>query len=118
MDDQEEGGDGSPGWYRHTDYSIRDFHGKLVAHVSNTTGHYATAPRSFTLPPGRYAVKAQARDYLWVTVPVTIEPGRTTRVHLDDNWTPPADAPQWEVVTTPDGKPVGWQAAATEGLSK
>jgi hypothetical protein len=39
---------------------------------------------------------------------VVIKAGRTTRVHLDDKWQPPADTPKDELVTMPDGKPVGW----------
>ena len=110
QDDQEQGGDGMPVWYGHTDYNVYDLQGKLVKHVFNTTGHYAEDPSRVTLPAGTYLVKAQAKDYLRVQVPVIIVPGRTTRVHLDDNWRPSADAPKNAVVTEPDGNPVGWLA--------
>ncbi len=100
----------NPTWYQHTDYYIYDLHGKLVKHVDNTTGYYAKAPRRVTLPAGRYLVKAQANDYFWVDVPVTIERGQTTRVHLDDNWKLPSDTPKTEPVSLPNGNPVGWQA--------
>jgi len=108
-DDQNQGSE-DPVWYQHTDYTIRDLHGRLVRRVDNTVGHYSQAPRVVTLPPGRYLVKAHAKDYLQVEVPVTIERGRTTRVHLDDNWKPPAVAPKRDVVSMPDGTPVGWRA--------
>jgi hypothetical protein len=62
------------------------------------------------LPAGRYFVKAQGKDYLQVEVPITIERGRTTRVHLDDKWNLPADTPKRELVSLPNGNPVGWCA--------
>jgi hypothetical protein len=109
-DDQSQGGDGIPRWNQHTDYSVYDLQGKLVKHVENSSGHYAEAPERVALPTGRYLVKAQAKDYLWVEVPVTIERGRTTGVHLDDKWQPSADIPKAELVVTPKGNPVGWRA--------
>ena len=108
-EDREEGGDGTSSAHQHTDYSIYDLQGKLVMHVGNATGEYAETPKQVALPAGRYLVKAQAKDYFWVKVPVTIERGRTTRVHLDDNWNPPADAPRTKLVTAPNGNPVGWR---------
>ena len=100
----------NPSWYQHTDYSIYDLNGKLVKHVDNTIGYYEKAPRRVTLPAGRYFLKAQANDYLWVDVPVTIERGQTTRVHLDDNWKLPATASKAELVSLPNGNPAGWRA--------
>jgi len=106
----------NPAWYQHTDYYIYDLHGKRVRHVDNTIGYYAKTPRRVTLPVGKYLVKAQANDYFWVSVPVTIERGQTTRVHLDDNWTPPADTPKTDLVSLPNGNPVGWQAESTKAI--
>jgi len=100
----------NPPWYQHTDYSVYDLQGKLVKRVHNTVGHYAQAPRRVILPVGRYLVKAQANDYFRVSVPVTIKRGQTTSIHLDDNWKLPADTPRTELVSLPDGQPVGWQA--------
>jgi hypothetical protein len=45
-----------------------------------------------------------------------IERGRTTRIHLDNDWKIPSDAPKSELVTMPDGNPVGWRAKATEAV--
>jgi hypothetical protein len=112
LDEQNQGGDGMPSWYAHTAYRVYNLDGKLVKYVGNTTGHYAEDPATVPLPAGTYLVKAQARDYLRVQVPVVIEPGRTTRVHLDDNWKPSADAPRNAVVAEPDGNPVGWLASS------
>jgi len=100
----------NPAWYQHSDYYIYDMTGKLVKHVDNTIGYYEKAPRRVTLPTGRYFLKAQANDYLWVDVPVTIKPGQTTRVHLDDDWKLRANVSKAELVFLPNGKPVGWQA--------
>jgi hypothetical protein len=82
--------------------------------VDNTTGHYMQAPRRVTLPAGHYLVRARANDYLEVEVPVTIEGGRVTRVHLDDKWRPPANTPKNRLVSLPDGIPVGWRADAAK----
>jgi len=114
-DDQNQGSQ-DPVWYQHSDYSIYNLHGKLVKRVNNTTGHYEQAPRRVALPAGRYIVKAQANDYLQVKLPVTIEPGRTTRVHLDDNWKLPAGTQKRELVYMPNGNPVGWSAESTKEI--
>jgi hypothetical protein len=106
-DDQNQAGDGEPVWRQHTNYRIYDQHGHLVKRVDNAAGHYAESAEVVSLPPGNYVVKAPAKDYPWIQVMVKIEAGRTTRVHLDDKWTP-ANAAQGEVVTMPDGNPVGW----------
>jgi hypothetical protein len=114
-DDQNQGSE-DPVWHQHTDYRIYDLHGKLVKRVDNTIGHYEQAPRLVALPAGKYLVKAQAKDYLRVEVPVTIEPGRVTRVHLDDNWKLPADTSKRELVSMPNGNPVGWRAESTKEI--
>ena len=93
--------------------AIYNLQGKLVRHVDNSVGHYEQAPRRVALPAGRYLVKAQAKDYLQVEVPITIERGRTTRVHLDDNWTLPSDTAERKV-SLPNGNPVGWSAGSTK----
>lgn len=100
----------NPTWYQHTDYYIYDLHGKTVRHVDNTIGYYAKAPCRVALPAGKYLVKAKANDFSWVDVPVTIERGRTTRVHLADNWQVPTNTPQKELVSMPNGNPIGWRA--------
>jgi hypothetical protein len=106
----------NPTWYQHSDYYIYDLRGMLVKQVDNAIAHYATAPRPVALPTGRYLVKAQAEDYFRVEVPVTIERGRTTKVHLDDNWKLPPDTPKSQLVCMPNGNPVGWRAESTSDL--
>ena len=108
--DNQNQGSTDPIWHQHADYTVFDAHGKLVARVENATGHYARSPRRVALPAGHYLVRAPAKDYLDVQVPVTVEPGRLTRVHLDDKWQLPLSTPKTELVSTPNGEPVGWKA--------
>jgi len=104
----------NPPWYQHSDYTIYDLQGKVVERVHNTTGHYAKAPCLVALPTGSSLVKAKASDYFWVDVPVTIKRGRTTEVHLDNKWQIPGEASTKELVSLPNGHPVGWREAAAK----
>jgi hypothetical protein len=106
-DDQEIGGNGAADWNQHGNYTIYAPDG-TARQVRNAEGRYEVAPKPVTLKPGKYVIKAQAADFAWVEVPVTIEPGRTTRVHLDYNWSPPPNTPKDELVTLPNGRPIGW----------
>jgi hypothetical protein len=101
----------NPTWYQHTDYTIYNLHGRTVKHVNNTIGYYSSEPRLINLPPGKYLVKAEAEDYPSVTVPVIIDSGRITKVHLDDAWRP-ADDRKTAFITLPAGNPVGWSTNA------
>jgi len=101
--------DVNPAWYQHTDYTVYNLKRERIKHVFNTVGHYAEAPCLITLPSGEYLVQAQAQGYLRVTVPVVIEPGQTTRVHLDATWKPSTQSPKMQLVSTPSGYPVGWR---------
>ena len=38
--DNQNQGSTDPVWYQHADYSVYDAHGKLLAQIDNTTGHY------------------------------------------------------------------------------
>ncbi len=108
--------DPNPAWYQHTDYVVYDMQGKRVRHVFNTVGHYEQAPSVTSLPPGEYRVVARAQGYLRVTVPVVIEAGRTTRVHLDAQWQAPMGTRETELVEVPGGYPVGWLAQPGGGI--
>ena len=108
-DDQNQGSN-DPVWYQHTDYNVYDGRGKLVRHVDNNVGHYSTSPRLVSLRPGNYTVRARSAEGLSVNVPMVIERGRTTKVHLDENWRPPAGTQKTEVVSAPGNYPVGWRA--------
>jgi len=108
-DDQNQASE-DPVWYQPTDYEIYDIHGMRLKHVENSSGHYGEVPKRVVLPVGRYIVVAQARDYLDVKVPVSVERGRTTRVHLDGNWKPPMNTAKGKLVRLPNGHPIGWRA--------
>jgi len=101
-------GSTDPIWYQHTDYKVYDRDGRLRERVDNTVGHYDAAPTVVNLPPGEYRVQARSADYDWVNIPVTIKPGEITRVHLDGQWSPPGFAEKRQIVSLPDGRPVGW----------
>jgi len=101
----------NPTWRQHSDYFLYNRQGREIAHVFNAPGYYATEPRSVALPPGLYRVKARAKDFPNVSVPVVIEAGRITRVHLDDAWQP-SSAGLAGLVSLPAGYPVGWSAGA------
>jgi len=100
----------NPAWHQHSAYRIYDLQGRLVKYVGNAVGYYEQAPRLVSLPPGAYRLRARASDYLRVEVPVTIERGRTTKVHLDDRWQLPAYASNGQLVSLPNHEPVGWLA--------
>ena len=108
----------NPIFYQHTEYRIYDARGKFVKDVGNINGHFDTSPRLVPLPPGHYNVRARAKDYLSVVVPVVIELGRTTRVHLDDRWAYPRNEPESEFVFEPSGAPVGWKAEGVGGAGE
>jgi hypothetical protein len=69
------------------------------------------------LLPGKYIVRARAKGILRVEVPVLIKSVEITRVHLDGNWQPPAEAPKTELVRAPAGYPVGWSTTSTKRIS-
>ena len=97
-----------------TDYSIYDANGKEVKGVlDNNKGEFEAVPRGVRLEPGTYKIKALAAVGLgeWISVPVVIEAGRTTEVHLNGQWRPPSDTPGNEIVKAPSGFPMGWRAS-------
>lgn len=101
----------NPAWFQHADYAIYSVQGRCLKHVGNTVGYYSLRPRIISLPAGNYVVRAQAKDYQFVEVPIVIDPGRITKVHLDDAWRP-GDIGGSALVDLPTGYPVGWAAKA------
>lgn len=97
-------------YYTHTGYAIRDPSGKLLQYVRNHVGDMDETPTLVTVPSGRYLVVAQSARYGRVTVPVIIQDGRTTVVHLDGDWKAAQSAAN-EVVRLPDGEAVGWNSS-------
>jgi hypothetical protein len=111
MEAQSEGDD--PVWYQHSAYVIYDIQGKRFKYVGNTIGKFDETPPTVTLPAGRYVVRALAEGFRYplVKVPVAIEPGKTTAVHLENGWSPPSGPPGTEIVKAPIGYAMGWRAA-------
>jgi len=96
-------------YYPHTAYTIRDPSGKLVKYVFNHVGSTDEIPTLVTIPSGSYLIVAESARYGRVTVPVKIQDGRTTVVHLDGNWQAASSLAANELVRLPDGEAVGWR---------
>ena len=75
--------DGTSYHLYYSDYEIRSEDGGLVRKVHNDSGTAIEGPVEVNLPAGKYRVHAKANGYGWVAVPVIIEPGKVTTVHLD-----------------------------------
>jgi hypothetical protein len=96
-------------YYTHTGYTIRDPSGKIVQYVRNHVGSMDETPTLVTIPSGSYLVVAESSRYGRVTVPVKIQDGRTTVVHLDGDWKAASSVSSNEVIRLPDGEAVGWR---------
>lgn len=101
---------------RRSDYEIRSNEGQVLRRVSNRVGFFGSDPATVELAPGRYVVIARASGRRGqVVIPVVIETGKSTFVHLDGS--EPAGvkrATAAQVVTFADGKVVGWRAPTEE----
>jgi hypothetical protein len=96
-------------YYPHTGYGIYDESGRVVKFVPNHTGNMDEAPSIVTIPANRYHIVAESSSYGRVTVPVVIQEGRMTVVHLDGNWKPSGSTSSNNLVYLPDGEAVGWK---------
>jgi hypothetical protein len=94
-------------YYLHTCYLIESSSGELVRWVENHVGDMDQQPQTVRLGSGKYVIVAESSSYGRVYVPVVIEPGHVTELHLDGAWTP---APDRTLVLLPDGEPIGWRA--------
>jgi hypothetical protein len=92
----------------HSGYDINDDSGKAVRFVPNHASSMDEWPDQVTLPAGNYNIVAESTWCGQVTVPVVIQKGKTTVVHLDDNWWPPSNTPANQLVCLPNGEAVGW----------
>jgi hypothetical protein len=103
----------NPTWFQHGDYYIYTQQGRMLKRVVNTVGYYEEAPCRLSLSPGNYLVKAGAKDYFRVEIPVVVRRGLLTAVHLDNKWKPPEATAKTNLVYTPDGYPIGWRLKRT-----
>jgi hypothetical protein len=70
-------------FHPHVGYDINDESGKIVKFVPNHASDMDESPDQVKLPAGKYTVLAESAGSGLVTVPVVIEDGKTTIVHLD-----------------------------------
>jgi hypothetical protein len=96
----------------YSDYSIFDENGQLARKVHNSTDTAFEAPATVSLPAGQYKVIARANGYGDVTVPVTIERGQQTVLHLEGGETGSklVEADPSKTVRLPDGEIVGYRS--------
>jgi hypothetical protein len=66
----------------HSGYDIKDAAGKQVRYVPNHLSNMDEWPDEVALPEGTYEVVARSSELGSVSVPVTIEGGKTTTVRL------------------------------------
>ena len=91
----------------HTDYTIATVADKPLQHITNQTGSFDKRPATVSLASGEYHVRAQYQRGGFITVPVTIEPGKTTILDLDGT---PAARGSSDPIRLPDGTLAGWRS--------
>jgi hypothetical protein len=92
----------------HSGYDINDAAGKSVKFVPNHASNMDEWPDEVRLKAGKYNIVAESTCCGLVTVPVVIQQGKTTIVHLDKNWWQPSKTDTNQLVFLPDGEAVGW----------
>jgi hypothetical protein len=98
----------------YSDYDIFSSNGNPLPRVHNNSGTLLQDPLAVELTPGKYNVLAFANGYVKkMLVPVIIEAGRTTIVHLEGGgfWPDESAFNQTNAVRLPDGVIVGWKAS-------
>jgi hypothetical protein len=101
--------------YYHSGYKIYTHDGKMLNYVDNKIGAHIEDPAVVNLPLGRYTVIAKATAFGNVSVPVVVEAGRTTFVHLNGSeFTAGKPTSASDAVHLPDGSIVGWRAKSDE----
>ena len=98
----------------HTGYDINDAAGKSVKFVPNHASNMDEWPDEVRLTAGNYNIVAESTCCGIVTLPVSIQQGKTTVVHLDGNWWPPSKTATNELVFLPDGEAVGWSGSVVK----
>ena len=100
--------DDGPALLVHTSYEIGDrTDGALIKQVVNGDDE----PERVTLPEGHYTVVAQSDNFGTVIVPVAVEAGKTTALHLEreKDWRISTKAGT-DLVRLPNGQPIGIRA--------
>jgi hypothetical protein len=96
----------------HSDYWIELPDGHRFKYVNNSVSTFSADPQAVALAPGRYNVSARAVNSGMVKVPVLIEAGKTTAVHLDGSKpaTSSKEPSESDWVRLPNGLLLGWRA--------
>jgi hypothetical protein len=97
----------------YSDYKILTADGRLLRKVHNNSETILQDAVLAELAPGKYQVVAPANGYGHVTVPVIIETGRTTVLHLEGGgfWPDESVFNQTNAVRLPDGLIIGWRSS-------
>jgi len=97
-------------YFPHTPYLIYETNGNVLRWVQNAVANIDETPALVRLPAGFYSILAQDDDYGRVTVPVVIEGGETTSVHLENRRLPSGEQlNSSNSVSLPNGRIVGWR---------
>ncbi len=99
----------------HAGYDIDDTSGKRVKFVANHSSDIDEQPDWITLLPGNYIVVAESTWCGVVKVPVVIQEGKHTVVHLDGNGWGPSHS-STPLVFLPNGEAVGWSGLIAQPL--
>ena len=98
----------------HTGYDIYGQSGKESRFVPNHMSNLDTSADTVTLLAGTYNIVAESTWYGLVTVPVFIQEGKTTAVHLDNNWFPSSNTSAGKLVFLSNGEAAGWSSETNE----
>jgi len=100
----------------HTDYTICTRDGEVLQRVRNARNPNDPEPAQVPLPPGSYEVKANARGFGLVTIPVVVEPGKLTMVNLQRGENPVVSSvAKSNAVLLGGHLIVGWRANSSSG---
>jgi hypothetical protein len=95
----------------HSGYTLLSAEGVRLKHIVNWSASLPREPETIALSPGTYKINASAYGLGNVTVPITIEAGKTTSVHLDGSEPPgKARGSESEFVLLPNHSVIGWRA--------
>jgi hypothetical protein len=107
--------DDGPSLLKYTNYRIDAADGTIFREVANDDQE----PTRVILPKGTYTVVARSDTSGMVSVPVAIETGKTTVLHLEreKDWKEaPAGIDSADLVRLPNGQPIGFRARHAELL--
>jgi hypothetical protein len=107
-------GDDAPRQLTYSAYQIDAADGSLFREVPNGDQE----PSRVILPKGSYTVVAESETSGTVRVPVIIETGRITVLHLEQerDWKASAGIRNADLVRLPSGQPIGFRARSAELL--